>query len=73
MVPEAERGFSSLSESLSSIVTEAGATSGLSVSFETANDDAAKILTDAAAVAEQKIKEKFPDLPAEVSKEGVKL
>jgi len=73
VVPEAERGFSSLSESLSSIVTEAGATSGLSVSFETANEDAAKILTDAAAVAEQKIKEKFPELPAEVSKEGVRL
>ncbi|MDD1766494.1 MAG: hypothetical protein LUQ00_01075 [Candidatus Methanomethyliaceae archaeon] len=73
VVPEAEKGFSSLSESLSSIVTEAGTTSGLNVSFETANEDAAKILTDAAAVAEQKIKEKFPDLPAEVSKEGVKI
>ena len=73
VVPEAESGFASLGESLYSIVTEAGATSGLSVSFETANDDAAKILTDAAAVAEQKIKEKFPELPAEVSREGVKL
>jgi len=73
VVPEAERGFASLGESLSSIVTEAGASSGLNVSFETANEDAAKILTDAAAVAEQKIKEKFPELPAEVSREGVKL
>jgi division protein CdvB (Snf7/Vps24/ESCRT-III family) len=74
VVPEAEKGFSTLSESLSSIVTEAGGTSSsMNVSFETANDDAAKILTDAASVAEQKIKEKFPDLPAEVSREGVQL
>jgi division protein CdvB (Snf7/Vps24/ESCRT-III family) len=45
----------------------------MNVSFESANEDATKILTDAANVAEQKIKEKFPELPAEVSKEGVQL
>lgn len=74
VVPEAEKGFSSLSESLSSILTEAGGTSpSMNVSFETANEDAAKILTDAASIAEQKIKEKFPDLPAEVSRESVQL
>jgi division protein CdvB (Snf7/Vps24/ESCRT-III family) len=32
-----------------------------------------KILTDAAAVAEQRIKEKLPDLPADVSKEGIQI
>lgn len=73
VVPEAERGFLSLSESLSSIVTEAGAGTAMSMPIEAANEDAAKILTDAAAVAEQKIKEKFPELPAEVSREGVQI
>jgi division protein CdvB (Snf7/Vps24/ESCRT-III family) len=73
VVPEAEKGLSSLSDSLSSIVTEAGYNNNMNVSFESANEDATKILTDAATVAEQKIKEKFPDLPAEVSKEGVQL
>jgi division protein CdvB (Snf7/Vps24/ESCRT-III family) len=75
IVPEAERGFSSLGESLSSIVTEAGgSSSGLNVSFETANEDAVNILNEAATVAGQKIKEKFPDLPADVSqREGIQL
>ncbi len=73
VVPEAEKGFATLSDSLYSLVTEAGATAGLNVSFETANEDAAKILTDAATVAEQRIKEKLPELPADVSKEGIKI
>jgi division protein CdvB (Snf7/Vps24/ESCRT-III family) len=73
VVPEAEKGFSSLSESLSSIVTEAGSTSSLNVSFSAANEEADKILGEAASVAEQKIKEKFPELPADVSREGVQL
>lgn len=73
IVPEAEKGFGELSQSLSSIVTEAGYSSNLNVPFETANEDAAKILTDAASIAEEKLKEKFPDLPAEVAKERVKI
>jgi division protein CdvB (Snf7/Vps24/ESCRT-III family) len=73
VVPEAEKGFSSLSESLSSIVTEAGSSSNLNVSFETANEEADKILGEAASVAEQKIKDKFPELPADTSREGVQL
>ncbi len=73
IVPEAEKGFASLGESLSSIVSEAGQASGLDVTFEATNDEALKIMNDAAIVAEQKIKDKFPDLPADVYKEGVQL
>lgn len=73
IVPEAEKGFSFLSESLASIVTEAGASSNLNVSFEAANEDASRILSEAATVAEQKIKEKFPDLPAGVPREGIEI
>ncbi len=73
VVPEAERGFASLSDSLSSIVTDAGTTSSLNVSFGAANEDAERILGEAATVAEQKIKEKFPELPADVAKEGIQL
>jgi hypothetical protein len=35
----------------------------MTLNFDTVNEDAAKILTEAATVAEQKIKDKFPDLP----------
>ncbi|MCK4474929.1 hypothetical protein KAU30_03710, partial [Candidatus Bathyarchaeota archaeon] len=42
---------------------EAGQSTGLAINFDTSNEDAQKILTEAATVAEQKIKEKFPELP----------
>lgn len=62
--PEAERELGQIGNLLSGIIVEAGQSTGLSINFETANEDAQKILTEAATVAEQKIKEKFPELPA---------
>ena len=35
----------------------------MTLNFDSVNEDASKILTEAATVAEQKIKDKFPDLP----------
>jgi division protein CdvB (Snf7/Vps24/ESCRT-III family) len=46
------------------MIVEAGQSTGLTINFETANEDAQKILIDAAAVAEQKVKERLPELPA---------
>jgi division protein CdvB (Snf7/Vps24/ESCRT-III family) len=48
---------------LSGIMIEAGQGSGMTLNFDSVNEDAAKILTEASTVAEQRIKEKFPDLP----------
>jgi division protein CdvB (Snf7/Vps24/ESCRT-III family) len=48
---------------LSGIMIEAGQGSGMTLNFDTVNEDASKILTEAACVAEQRVKEKFPDLP----------
>jgi division protein CdvB (Snf7/Vps24/ESCRT-III family) len=62
--PEAERELGQIGNLLSGIIVEAGQSTGLTINFDTANEDAQKILTEAAAVAEQKIKEKFPELPA---------
>ncbi|MEM2537440.1 MAG: Snf7 family protein [Candidatus Bathyarchaeia archaeon] len=62
--PEAERELGLIGNLLSGIIVEAGQSTGLSINFEAANEDAQKILTEAAAVAEQRIKEKFPELPA---------
>jgi division protein CdvB (Snf7/Vps24/ESCRT-III family) len=73
VVPEAEKGFSDLSQSLSSIVTEAGYNTILNEPIATANEDASNILSEAATVAEQKLKEKFPDLPAEVSRQKIEI
>jgi division protein CdvB (Snf7/Vps24/ESCRT-III family) len=62
--PQAEKELGQIGDILSGVIMEAGQSSEFSVNFDTANEDAQKILTEAAAVAEQKIKEKFPELPA---------
>jgi len=62
--PEAERELGQIGNLLNGIIIDAGQSTGLTINFESANEDAQKILTEAATVAEQRIKEKFPDLPA---------
>jgi len=70
--PEAEKEFGQIGNVLSGIIVDAGQTSGLNLDFEASNEDAQKILYEAATVAEQKIKEKFPELPAGISAIGEK-
>jgi division protein CdvB (Snf7/Vps24/ESCRT-III family) len=61
--PEAENELGEIGNMLSGIMIEAGQGSGMTLNFDTVNDDASKILAEAATVAEQKIKDRFPDLP----------
>jgi division protein CdvB (Snf7/Vps24/ESCRT-III family) len=61
--PEAENELGEIGNMLSGIMIEAGQGSGMTLNFDTVNEDAAKILTEASTVAEQRIKEKFPELP----------
>ncbi len=67
VLPDAGRELEQIGTMLSGMVMDAGQVSGLSLNFETSNEDARKILTEAAAVAENKIKDKFPELPTGVS------
>lgn len=62
--PEAENELGEIGNMLSGIMIEAGQGSGMTLNFDAVNEDAQKILTEAATVAEQKIKDKFPELPA---------
>ncbi len=62
--PEAESELGEIGNLLSGIMIEAGQSSGMTLNFDTVNEDAQKILTEAATVAEQRIKEKFPELPS---------
>jgi division protein CdvB (Snf7/Vps24/ESCRT-III family) len=62
--PEAERELGQIGTLLNGIIIDAGQSTGLSINFDTANEDAQKILAEASTVAEQKIKERLPDLPA---------
>jgi division protein CdvB (Snf7/Vps24/ESCRT-III family) len=68
--PEAERELGSIGNLLNGIIIDAGQSTGLTINFESANEDAQKILTEASTVAEQKIKDKFPELPAGLTSLG---
>ena len=71
--PEAEREIGSIGNLLSGIIMDAGYNSGMNIDFQTAGDDAQKILNEAASVAEQKVKEKFPELPTGIPSFGESL
>jgi len=70
--PEAERELGNIGNLLSGIIMDAGQTTGFNIDFQTANEDAQKIMSEAATVAEQKVKEKFPELPAGIPTFGEK-
>jgi division protein CdvB (Snf7/Vps24/ESCRT-III family) len=61
--PEAENELGEIGNMLSGIMFDAGQGSGMTLNFNSVNEDASKILAEAATVAEQKVNESFPDLP----------
>ena len=63
-LPEADKEISEISGLLSSVLVDASTTGGFSLNFAAANEDAQKVLEEAAAVAEQRMKESFPEIPA---------
>lgn len=63
--PQIAREMSDISNILSGIVMDAGSVSGISINFESANEDSSKILQEAATVAEGRMKDTFPELPGE--------
>ena len=66
MLPEADREIGEISGLLSSVLIDVSATGGLSLNFDAANEDARKVMEEAAVVAEQRMVESFPEIPASV-------
>jgi division protein CdvB (Snf7/Vps24/ESCRT-III family) len=64
MLPNAEKELEQVGFMLNDIMVEAGQTTGIAPDFEVAGEDARRILNEAATVAEQRMKEKFPELPS---------
>jgi division protein CdvB (Snf7/Vps24/ESCRT-III family) len=62
-MPEAEHEMGEVNSMLSSILVDAGQLGGVTMNFDAANEEAEKIIAEAAAVAEQNMKDKFPELP----------
>jgi division protein CdvB (Snf7/Vps24/ESCRT-III family) len=65
-IPEADREIGEISGLLSSVLIDASATGGLSLNYDAANEDAQKVMEEAAMVAEQRMQEDFPEIPAVV-------
>ncbi len=70
LVPEMEEELGLISELLSGILVDAGQVGGYTINFETANEEAVRLIDEATLAVDQKMKEDFPgipDLPAVVS------
>ncbi|SRR5579875_139580 len=66
VVPEAQSEVGEISNLLSNILVDAGQMSATSINFESANEEADRVLAEASAVAEQRMRDRFPDLPESV-------
>lgn len=62
-VPEMEEELGIISELLSGILVDAGQVGGYTINFETANEEAVRLIEEASTVVEQKMKEEFPGIP----------
>jgi len=63
VLPEAENELGEIGNMLSGLMFDAGSGSGMTLNFGNVNEDASKILAEAATVAEQRVNANFPDLP----------
>ena len=66
VLPEAENELGDIGNMLSGLMFDVGQSSGLNINFNSVNEDASKILSEAATVAEQKINANLPNLPQDL-------
>ena len=62
-VPEMESELGIISELLSGILVDAGQVGGYTINFETANEEAVRLIDEASLAVEQRMKEEFPGIP----------
>jgi division protein CdvB (Snf7/Vps24/ESCRT-III family) len=64
VMPEVSMELSQVNETLEGLATEVGETTETSFDLSASSEESQKILSEANFVAEQKMKERFPELPA---------
>ncbi len=64
VIPEVSMQLGTIGQTLDSLVLEVGEATGTSWNTITSGEDAEKILMEAGTIAEQKVREGFPDLPS---------
>lgn len=62
-VPEMEEELGIVSELLSGILVDAGQVGGYTINFETANEEAVRLIEETSQIVEQKMKEEYPGIP----------
>jgi len=62
-VPEMVEELGIISELLSGILVDAGQVGGYTINFETANEEAVRLIEEASKVVEQKMKDELPGIP----------
>jgi Conserved protein implicated in secretion len=67
VMPEISLELAELEEGLQEVVIEAGDFTGAPANYGASSPEARKILEEASVVAEQRMKEKFPELPSFVT------
>jgi len=63
IIPEVSYELGSVDEMLNGMMIDTGEASGTSLTVDTTDEASKKILSEAGMIAEQKMKEKFPDIP----------
>ncbi|HDO41489.1 MAG TPA: hypothetical protein ENH03_01115 [Candidatus Bathyarchaeota archaeon] len=70
LMPNAENEINAIMTMLDEIMVESGQATGAGFDFEPTSEEARKILEEAALVAEERMKEKFPELVASKTPEA---
>jgi len=65
-LPEAGKELGQIGNLLNGIIAESNQGTGLDIDFEAPNDEAKNILSEAAKVAEQNIKQQLPEIPTDI-------
>lgn len=63
VIPEVSMHLATIGQTLDNLVLEAGQTTGLTFNTMISGDESDKILAEATVIAEQKVREGFPELP----------
>lgn len=66
VIPMAAENFTEITGLLSGILVDAGQSGEITLDFEAANEDAEKIISEAAALAEKNLRQKIPAIPPDV-------
>jgi division protein CdvB (Snf7/Vps24/ESCRT-III family) len=65
-MPEAGKELGQIGDLLNGIIAESNQSTGIDIDFKAPNDEAQKILSEAANAAEQNIKQRLPEIPTDI-------